>query len=67
MSLLNDYDQVLSHLEEGFNVDVIYLDFAKAFDKLDFNITLHKLKILGIDGKIGRWNHSFLTGRYQRC
>ena len=27
--------------------DVIYLDFAKAFDKLDFNITLTKLKELG--------------------
>ena len=64
--LLAHYDRVLSHLEEGFNVDVIYLDFAKAFDKLDFNITLHKLKLLGIDGKIGRWIHSFLTGRYQR-
>ena len=39
--LLAHYDWLLSHLEEGFNVDVIYLDFAKAFDKLDFNITLH--------------------------
>ena len=57
---------MLSHLEEGHNVDVVYLDFAKAFDKLDFNITLHKLKSLGIDGKIGRWIHSFLTGCHQR-
>jgi len=64
--LLAHYDRVLSHLEEGHNVDVVYLDFAKAFDKLDFNITLHKLKSLGIDGKIGRWIHSFLTGRHQR-
>jgi hypothetical protein len=46
-------------------VDVVYLDFAKAFDKLDFNITLSKLKALGISGKIGRWIHSFLTGRKQ--
>ena len=52
-------------MEEGHNVDVIYLDFAKAFDKLDFNVTLNKLKMLGIDGKIGRWIHSFLTGRHQ--
>ena len=54
------YEQILTRLENGFNVDVVYLDFAKAFDKLDF--TLSKLKALGISGKIGRWIHSFLTG-----
>ena len=63
--LLAHYDRVLSLLEQGLNVDVIYLDFAKAFDKLDFNITLRKLKLLGIDGKVGRWLHSFLTKRNQ--
>ena len=63
--LLTHYEMILSQLEEGHNVDVIYLDFAKAFDKLDFNVTLNKLKMLGIDGKIGRWIHSFLTGRHQ--
>ena len=42
------------------------VNVSQRFDKLDFNITLHKLKSLGIDGKLGRWIHSFLTGRYQR-
>ena len=46
------YNKILSILEEGSNVD-----FAKAFDKLDFNITLQKLKQLGVDGKVGRWLH----------
>ena len=63
--LLAHYDKILTLLDQGFNVDVVYLDFAKAFDKLDFNITLAKLKSLGIDGKIGRWLHSFLTNRLQ--
>ena len=63
--LLAHYDRVLSLLEQGLNVDVIYLDFAKAFNKLEFNITLKKLKLLGIDGKVGRWLHSFLTNRKQ--
>ena len=63
--LLAHYEKILSELEQGHNVDVVYLDFAKAFDKLDFNVTLNKLNMLGIDGKIGRWIHSFLTGRYQ--
>ena len=47
------------------NVDVIYLDFAKAFDKLDFTITLQKLFNLGITGKIWTWIKAFLTGRTQ--
>ena len=64
--LLSHYDKILALLESGKNVDVVYLDFAKAFDKLDFNITLQKLKSLGIDGKIGRWIHSFLTNRHQQ-
>ena len=63
--LIAHYDRILSLLDEGKNVDVIYLDFAKAFDKLDFNITLNKLSLLGINGKVGKWLHSFLTDRTQ--
>ena len=42
-------------------MDVIYLDFAKAFDKLDHGITLKKLEFLGIKGLLGRWITTFLT------
>ena len=63
--LLAHYDYVLSELEKGNNVDVIYLDFAKAFDKVDHGVLLHKLRDIGINGKLGSWIHSFLTNRYQ--
>ena len=63
--LLAHYDFIINKLEKGNNVDVIYLDFAKAFDKVDHGILLHKLRDLGITGKIGSWIHSFLTNRYQ--
>lgn len=63
--LLCHYDNVMKLLEEGYNVDVVYLDFSKAFDKLDFSILLEKLKRLGIDGRLGKWLYSFLTNRYQ--
>ena len=63
--LLNHYDHILYLLEMGHNVDVIYLDFAKAFDKVDFTVTLKKIKQLGIHGNVGRWIHSFLTRRTQ--
>ena len=42
------------------------MDFSKAFDKVDFNVLLNKLKRLGIGGKLGRWLYSFLTNRYFR-
>ena len=63
--LLSHFDRITRLLENGQAVDVIYLDFAKAFDKVDIGITLHKLKALGIRGPLCRWLHSFLTGRSQ--
>ena len=50
-------------MEEGSNVDTIYLDFAKAFDKVDHGMLLHKLKKMGVKGKLGRWIQNFLKGR----
>ena len=53
-------------LSSGNNtVDMVYLDFAKAFDKVDHGVLLHKIKTLGITGKFGVWLYHFLTGRTQ--
>ena len=35
--------------------DMIYLNFAKAFDKVDHGVLLCKLKQSGIIGKLGSW------------
>ena len=37
--------------------------FSKAFDKVDYSILLHKLKVLGINGNLGMWFYNFLTNR----
>ena len=63
--LLEHYDSILRMLEKGLGVDTIYLDFAKAFDKVDHQIVLEKLSILGIGGKIIKWIESFLISRSQ--
>ena len=63
--LLSHYEHILQLMEDGHEVDIIYLDFAKAFDKVDFDILLKKLYSLGVRGSLGRWIHSFLTGRTQ--
>ena len=47
----------------GNTVDMVYLDFAKAFDKVDHGVLLHKIKTLGITGKLGVWLYHFLTHR----
>ena len=59
--LLNHFDKVTWFLGHGKPVHVVYLDFAKAFDKTDICITLRKLKSLGIQGETGRWLTDFLT------
>ena len=59
--LLEHQEFILSKVGQGNNVDVIYLVFAKAFDKVNHGILLHKLKNLGIDGKLGVWLHSILS------
>ena len=41
------------------------MDFSKAFDKVDHGVLLHKLKQLGICGKVGTWLAKFLSNRYQ--
>ena len=41
--LLQHQDEIISALEEGENLDYIYLDFSKAYDKVDHGILLHSL------------------------
>ena len=64
--LLHQIEHLIRAWEEGKSTDTIYLDFAKAFDKVDHNILCHKIKNLGITGKVGLWIREFLTGRYQQ-
>ena len=64
--LLSHFHEILSIVESGGRADVVYLDFSKAFDKVDFSILMKKLKSLGIGGKVGRWIYSFLVGRQHR-
>ena len=60
---MENYDKILNMVEKGNNV--IYLDFAKAFDKVDHGILCLKLKKLGIGGKVATWIHNFLSDRTQ--
>ena len=59
-------ENVTRELENGNCVDVLYLDFAKAFDKVPHKRLLSKLEALGITGNILRWVDSWLSNRRQK-
>ena len=60
------YHRTLSNVRRLFPGLVIYLDIAKAFDKVDHAILLDKLGKLGVGGKLHDWLKLFLTNRVQR-
>ena len=64
--LLEHHQEILNALENGAGIDVVYLDFSKAFDRVDYKILLYKLKAIGITGNLLRWLAHFLTGRQQK-
>jgi hypothetical protein len=58
--LLTYWASVLDGLEDGEGVDSIYLDFSKAFDKVETGVLLHKLRDAKVLGNLGCWLAAFL-------
>ena len=65
-NLLEFFETVTSYVDQGTPMDIAYLDFSKAFDKVPKLRLLNKLKAHSIDGNILRWMESWLSGRKQR-
>ena len=66
MTNLTEYIQfLLTNVENGYQVDSVYTDFSKAFDKINHKLLVYKLKKLGIKGSLLNWINSYLTGRSQ--
>ena len=65
-NLIEFFDQIGGWLDDGQNVDVLYLDFAKAFDKVDHKRMMVKLSAAGVEGKLLAWIRDWLARRYQR-
>ena len=64
--MLAHYQDIVNNMSyDDADSDLIYLDFAKAFDKADHDLLLKKLKCHGIEGKRFTWLSSFLSGRTQ--
>jgi hypothetical protein len=56
-------DIITGALNNGLGVDVIYLDFIKAFDRVAHARLVTKLKGIGINGSLLSWYVSFLANR----
>jgi len=54
-NLLEFLDKITGCVDSGENVDVIFLDFAKAFDKVPHKRLILKLRAHGIIGKVALW------------
>ena len=64
--LLGFVDDLMRKLDAGRQTDVVVMDFAKAFDKVEHSHLCHKLRRYGIGGETNTWIHNFLAGRTQR-
>ena len=63
--LLHHFDDDLESLANNSDFDSIYLDYTKAFDKVDHKLLIRKLALDGIHPKVINWIESFLSNRKQ--
>ncbi|CAM4598042.1 unnamed protein product [Lepidochelys kempii] len=60
------HDEITGSVDEGKAVDVLFLDFSKAFDTVSHSILVSKLRKYGLDECTIRWVESWLDCRAQR-
>ena len=65
-NLMESLNNWISNLENKFTVNILYIDFAKAFDSVSIPKLLQKLINFGIEGLLISCIKSFLTDRHQR-
>ena len=63
--MLDHFDDIYEGFTRGEDTDSIYLDYAKAFDKVDLDLLILKLKKYGFGNKLVDWIQSFLSDREQ--
>jgi len=59
-------EYITTQIDVGNPVDVIYLDFQKAFDKVPHARLICKLKAHGMSGKILTWIENWLPNEKQK-
>ena len=65
-NILSFMESVTLHVDEGNPVDIVYLDFAKAFDKVPYERLFKKLEAHGVTGRVLNWIRNWLSSRRQK-
>ena len=65
-NLLEFYHKLFNAHDKSKALDIIFLDFQKAFDKVPHDKLMIKVRALGINGNIGNWIENWLSDRKQR-
>ena len=65
-NLLETFEAWTRILDEGYGLDVIFLDYRKAFDTVPHSRLLEKLRLSGVGGKLLTWIKAFLSDRNMR-
>lgn len=63
-NLLLHVSLLCDSVDMGNQVDVVYTDFSKAFDKVNHKILVKKLSLYGISNPLLAWCESYLSGRF---
>ena len=64
-NLLVFLDKVMRCIDDEDTMNVIYLDFEKAFDKVPDERLMQKINVHGIGGKVAAWIKRRLNERKQ--
>lgn len=65
-NLLEALESWTTALDEGWGIDIIYLDYRKAFDSVPPKRLIKRLQACGLSGNLLKWIESFVTGRKMR-
>ena len=65
-NLLEAFENWTKAMDDGYGIDVIFLDYRKAFDTVPHQRLLKKLRSCGVKGKILNWIRDFLFERKMR-
>lgn len=64
--ILSVFYSIGEALDKTKQTDILYLDFAKAFDTVDHAILIEKLKWYGVTGQLINWFSDYLKDSSQR-
>ena len=64
-TLIDIIDTLLLNMDKGNLNGPLLLDLSKAFDLIDHNLLIRKLKIYGLSQRSLDWFNSYLSGRKQ--